>query len=37
MFAAYDEHGLVGGRRLLPWLLGRPSTPVVAALKRALG
>jgi uncharacterized protein YbjT (DUF2867 family) len=36
MFVAYDAHGLVGGRRVLPWLLGRPSTPVSAVIARTL-
>jgi hypothetical protein len=36
MFVAYDAHGLVGGRRVLPWLLGRPSTPASAVVARAL-
>jgi uncharacterized protein YbjT (DUF2867 family) len=36
MFVAYDAAGLMGGRRVLPWLLGRPSTPVAAVLARAL-
>jgi uncharacterized protein YbjT (DUF2867 family) len=36
MFVAYDAHGLLGGRRLLPWLLGRASTPVSAVVARAL-
>ncbi|HET8613973.1 MAG TPA: NAD(P)H-binding protein [Actinomycetales bacterium] len=36
MFVAYDDDGLVGGRRVLPWLLGRPSTPVTVSIDRAL-
>jgi NAD(P)H dehydrogenase (quinone) len=36
MFVAYDTRGLVGGRRTLPWLLGRPSTPVAAVVARTL-
>jgi NAD(P)H dehydrogenase (quinone) len=36
MFVAYDTRGLVGGRRTLPWLLGRPSTPVTAVVERVL-
>jgi uncharacterized protein YbjT (DUF2867 family) len=36
MFVAYDAHGLQGGRRVLPWLLGRPSTPTSVVVERAL-
>jgi uncharacterized protein YbjT (DUF2867 family) len=36
MFVAYDAQGLVGGRRVLPWLLGRPSTPLEVSIERAL-
>jgi uncharacterized protein YbjT (DUF2867 family) len=36
MFVAYQAQGLVGGRRVLPWLLGRPSTPVTTVVARAL-
>jgi uncharacterized protein YbjT (DUF2867 family) len=36
MFLAYDAQGLVGGRRVLPWLLGRPATSVAAGIERAL-
>jgi NAD(P)H dehydrogenase (quinone) len=36
MFLAYDADGLVGGRRVLPWLLGRPSTPVAVSIAHAL-
>ena len=36
MFLAYDARGLQGGRRVLPWLLGRPSTPVADVVARAL-
>jgi uncharacterized protein YbjT (DUF2867 family) len=36
MFLAYDARGLLGGCRVLPWLLGRPSTPVAAVVERAL-
>jgi uncharacterized protein YbjT (DUF2867 family) len=36
MFLAYDADGLVGGRRVLPWLLDRPSTPVSDTIERAL-
>jgi uncharacterized protein YbjT (DUF2867 family) len=36
MFLAYDARGLVGGRRTLPWLLGRPSTPFTAVVARTL-
>jgi NAD(P)H dehydrogenase (quinone) len=36
MFLAYDAHGLLGGRRVLPWLLGRPSTPTSVVVERAL-
>lgn len=34
MFVAYDAQGLVGGRQVLPWLLGRPSTPPAAVITR---
>lgn len=36
MFASYDSQGLVGGRRVLPWLLGRPSTPLGVSIERVL-
>jgi NAD(P)H dehydrogenase (quinone) len=36
MFVAYDAGGLLGGRRVLPWLLGRPSTPTSVVVERAL-
>jgi uncharacterized protein YbjT (DUF2867 family) len=36
MFVAYDASGLLGGRRVLPWLLGRPSTPASVVVERAL-
>jgi uncharacterized protein YbjT (DUF2867 family) len=36
MFLTYDAQGLVGGRRVLPWLLGRPSTPVTVSIGRAV-
>jgi uncharacterized protein YbjT (DUF2867 family) len=36
MFRAYDAQGLVGGRRVLPWLLGRPSTPPATSIERAV-
>lgn len=36
MFLAYDRDGLVGGRRVLPWLLGRPSVPVSVSIGRTL-
>lgn len=36
MFVAYDAHGLVGGRRVLPWLLGHPATPPAAVIAQAL-